>query len=207
MKNPWKKILFKLTTAAAEDEVKELIENNGLFRNWRPYGGYSANFNTFHNQQQNQVAALIEKPINSIDAILLKECKLKHIDPKSTQAPKTMQQAVEVFFGIKKGDFSEVGQKRRRELSNNIRIIAEGSKEQPNIIIVDNGEGQLPRDFPDTFLSLHRENKIDITFVQGKYNMGGTGVMRFCGRYHYQLIVSRRTPELLTNGQRDEWGF
>ncbi|OIN92086.1 MAG: nucleotide pyrophosphohydrolase [Anaerolineae bacterium CG03_land_8_20_14_0_80_58_20] len=51
--------------------------------------------------------------------------------------------------------------------------------------LYDNGEGQHPDDFPNTFLSLHRNNKTDIHFVQGKYNMGSTGAVVFCGTHRY----------------------
>jgi len=37
--------------------------------------------------------------------------------------------------------------------------------------------------------------------------MGGTGVLAFCGEYHYQLILSRKTPSLLQSNQDDKWGF
>ena len=50
---------------------------------------------------------LAEKPINSIDASLLKECKLKECDPEGKEAPKSMKGAVELFYGIKSGDISE----------------------------------------------------------------------------------------------------
>lgn len=66
----------------------------------------------------------------------------------------------------------------------------------PNIesllIIYDNGEGQSPTDFPNTFLSLLRGNKNDIKFVQGQYNMGGAGAVVYCGDKRYQLIASKR---------------
>ena len=56
-----------------------------------------------------------------------------------------------------------------------------------------------------------RNNKFRIPFVQGKYNMGGTGALNFCSEKHrLQLVVSRRDPELLPVGasSRDhEWGF
>ncbi len=63
---------------------------------------------------------------------------------------------------------------------------------------------------PSTFLSLAKSNKFRIPFVQGKFNMGGTGALVFCGRSGLQLILSRRNPALLGNGAspRDhEWGF
>ena len=40
------------------------------------------------------------------------------------------------------------------------------------------GEGQTPERMPDTFLSLTKSNKLRIPFVQGKFNMGGTGRLR-----------------------------
>jgi len=208
--NSSKELLLKLVSATDEVEIKQIVESNPTLsneKNWKPYGEYHGNFNTIHNQQQNSVAALAEKAINSIDHLLLKECKLKGIDPESEKAPKSMQEATELFCGIKKGDFSEMGQEKRRELAKSILIIAEGSKSRPTLTVVDNGEGQKPDDFEHTFVSLHRGNKDKIRFVQGKYNMGGTGVLTFCGEYHYQVILSRKTPELLQPGTNDEWGF
>lgn len=205
-----KKLLMQIVNAKSETEVKEIIDTNLLLKaekNWKPYGGYEGNFNTIHNQAKNPVAALAEKPINSIDALLLKECNLKGIDPEGKDAPKSMKEAVELFYGIKSGDFSGLADKERRRLANNILIIAEGDKKRPNIIIADRGEGQHPDDFEKTFLSLHRGNKGKIPFVQGKYNMGGSGVLPNCGEYNYQLILSRKTPELLAKGQKDLWGF
>ncbi len=205
-----KKLLMQLVSARSENEVRKIIDSDSLLaneENWKPYGGYESNFNTINNQAKNSVAALAEKPINSIDALLLKKCKLSGIDPESKQAPKSMKEAIELFFGIKSGDFSDLADKERRRLAGNIQIIAEGDKKRPNLIIADKGEGQHPEDFENTFLSLHRGNKNKILFVQGKYNMGGSGVLPNCGEYNYQLILSRKTPELLKKGLGDEWGF
>lgn len=205
-----RKLLIQLVSARSENEVRKIIDSDPLSgneENWKPYGGYESNFNTINNQAKNSVAALAEKPINSIDALLLKECKLRGIDPESKQAPKSMKEAIELFFGIKSGDFSDLADKERRRLAGNIQIISEGDRKRPNLIIADKGEGQHPDDFENTFLSLHRGNKNKILFVQGKYNMGGSGVLPNCGEYNYQLILSRKTPELLKKGQKDKWGF
>jgi hypothetical protein len=205
-----KKLLMQLVAARSENEVGKIIDSEPQLsneENWKPYGGYESNFNTINNQAKNSVAALAEKPINSIDALLLKECKLRGIDPESKQAPRSMREAVEVFYGIKAADFSDHADKERRRIAEHIWIIAEGDKKRPHIIIADAGEGQHPDDFENTFLSLHRGNKNKIPFVQGKYNMGGSGVLPNCGEYNYQLILSRRTPALLRKGQKDRWGF
>ncbi len=205
-----KRLLTQLVNARTENDVRRIIETDPVLsdeENWKPYGGYESNFNTINNQAKNSVAALAEKPINSIDAILLKECKLRGINPESKEAPKSMKDAIELFFGIKSGDLSDLADKERRRLAGNIQIIAEGDRKRPNLIIADKGEGQHPDDFENTFLSLHRGNKNKILFVQGKYNMGGSGVLPNCGEYNYQLILSRKTPELLKKGQKDTWGF
>src|SRR5207253_9646947 len=71
----------------------------------------------------------------------------------------------------------------------------------PCYTFVDNGEGQRPLDFKKTFLSLCEGNKRSIHFVQGKYNMGSSGVLGYCGRRWFKLIVSRRYD------RSGPWGF
>ena len=101
-----------------------------------------------------------------------------------------MADAIASFFGADAKNWHLGG--IRRKQSETIQILASGSKQRPCLLIYDDGEGQAPDDFEKTFLSLLRGNKNDIPFVQGKYNMGGTGALVFCGRNHYQLIGSRR---------------
>ena len=80
----------------------------------------------------------------------------------------------------------------RRVQAENIQIIADGPPKDTSVIVYDNGEGQYPHIFEDTFLSLLRGNKNEIHFVQGKYNMGGSGGIVFCGKKRFQLIGSKR---------------
>ena len=155
--------------------------------------------------------ALVEKIVNSIDALLIAECLKRDINPKGSEAPESMSKAVEKFFDIKDGDISNLSNDKRYGLAQNIKIIAQGEKEKPNILIVDTGEGQNPEDFLETFLSLpggkKRSNKTEIKFVQGKYNMGGTGALMFCGNpeNRYQLILSKRNPKI--KDSKNVWGF
>ena len=97
-------------------------------------------------------------------------------------------------------------------MARGITLAATGAKPgegNPCFTISDCGEGQVPREFPNTILSLHRSNKLRIPFVQGKFNMGGTGSLRFCGEHNLQLVVSRRNPKLLDNRDQNDqnWGF
>ncbi|RKU07536.1 hypothetical protein C6502_17260 [Candidatus Poribacteria bacterium] len=81
---------------------------------------------------------------------------------------------------------------KRKEQSESIQIIADGPKLNTSLIIYDDGEGQHPEKFERTFLSLLEGNKTEIHFVQGKYNMGGSGAIVFCGKKRYQLIGSKK---------------
>ncbi len=206
-------LFWKIFSAQNEDELHEFVISNELLTNpdnWYPYGGDNkedrSNFSTFVSQQANPIPALIEKITNSIDTMLLKHCRMENIEPESELAPRNMAGAVERFFGIKNGDFSEISRGARRSIAEDIQVIAEGDKKTPNIIIYDNGEGQLPQDFPNTFLSISRCNKTNIPFVQGKFNMGATGGVIFCGEHRYQLVMSRLCNEL-SEGNNNDIGF
>jgi hypothetical protein len=157
---------------------------------WGPLGGNQSNFGIIENQQSSPIAALIEKITNSIDAILLRRCLEQGIDPKSKTAPATMAEAIDRFFGNAPKSWHLPP--NRRAQAESIQIVASGSTKTPCLLIYDDGEGQHPDAFEATFLSLLRGNKNEIPFVQGKYNMGGTGAIVFCGKHRYHLIGSRR---------------
>ena len=185
--------LFKaLYFSPTEESVEKIIQQYpAIFRaqNWCPIGANESNFSIIENQQSNPIAALVEKVTNSIDAILMKKCLEKGIAPKSSQAPQSMEEAIETLFPDHK-NWDLPSFKRRQ--AEDIQIIADGPRQQSAVIIYDNGEGQHPEEFENTFLSLMRGNKNEIRFVQGKYNMGGSGAIVFCGTKGYQLIGSKR---------------
>ena len=185
--------LFKeLYFAQTENDVDKIINAHPyIFKpeNWYPLGGHENNFGVIENQQSAPIAALIEKITNSIDAILMKKCLETDIDPKSDLAPKSMEEAKVKFFSNHR-DW-DLSQARSRQ-AENIQIIADGPRFNTSLIIYDNGEGQHPEKFENTFLSLLEGNKTEIHFVQGKYNMGGSGAIVFCGKKRYQLIGSKR---------------
>ena len=187
--------LFKRLYGAGNETAVEKIlsDHNNIFgasQNWRPLGGIENNFGVVENQQSSPIASLIEKITNSIDAILMRRCLEEGIDPKSDKAPRSMEEAVKQFFPDHRlWDYTGTD---RRTQAERIQILADGPKGDTSLIIYDDGEGQHPEDFEGTFLSLLKGNKNDIHFVQGKYNMGGSGAIAFCGKKRYQMIASRR---------------
>lgn len=216
-----KNLCLSLLNAETADEVKQLLRDKGFWDDksvWRLYGDKPGNYSTAGGQQSLPDGSLVEKLVNSVDASLTAQCLLRGINPEGNKAPKSIQEAVAQFYeaGSKKlgaGVLVEWDSKKRTEESKNITLAATGTKSFTNIIIADKGEGQSPNRFPKTILSIQGENKQKIPFVQGKFNMGGTGVLRHC-EDGIQLVISKRNPnisELWKENEMDdsvnEWGF
>ena len=203
-----------LVQAEDEKSVVNTLKRAGYsFNNddiWVPLGSNAGNFSVVGNQQENPAAAFIEKVVNSIDAVLMAECRRAGIDPESSAAPRSMKDAVEQFFHIHGGRLGNLTLSEQRALAKRIQIVATGEKASPCYCIVDDGEGQSPEEFPNTFLSTTQSSpKIKIDFVQGKFNAGGSGSLQFCGEQNMQLIASRRQPYARESEGSDEdmWGF
>ena len=215
-----KQLCLDLLYADTEEQVIEILEQEGYWDDptvWRDFGDKPDNFSTMGNQSSSPEAALVEKLVNSVDAVLMGECMSHSILPNSLDAPHSIPEAVALFFFGDESKANTLGHisywddAKRRELSQRITLAATGSKGNPSFTIVDNGEGQSPNLMPHTLLSLDKQNKIDVHFVQGKFNMGGTGALRFCGRENLQFIVTKRNPNIRVNGAEDasvdQWGF
>jgi hypothetical protein len=211
-------LCLSLAKAETEKEVVDLLNQTGYWNDskaWCFYGGFEGNYSDIGNQQTKPECALVEKLINSVDASLIKECYLNGIKPDSPSAPQSIMEAVEKFFKIDKGNLANIDSTTRTKLAEDICLVATGSKSKPSYIIADRAEGQTPQAMPSTFLSLPdkaNRNKLKIPFVQGKFNMGGTGVLRFCSEKHnLQLIISRKNPilakDIKSDSTVDKWGF
>ncbi|WP_420412217.1 hypothetical protein [Roseibium sp.] len=187
-----KDLFWSLFRCPVEADVHAVLEDASLLEsppNWKPYGGHENNYGVVENQQASPIPALVEKITNGIDAILERRCREEGIDPKSSTAPKSIPEGVAQFFPDHKNwDLSA----HRKQQSEMLQIVADGPRMETSLVIYDDGIGQAPEDFADTFLSLLRGNKNEIHFVQGKYNMGGAGAVAFCGKHRYQLIASKR---------------
>jgi hypothetical protein len=185
-------LFFECFRAPTEQALEGVLcaQTKSFNFSWHPLDGNESNYGVIENQQSSPIAALIEKVTNSIDAILMRKCMEAQVDPKSPTAPRSMDEAVKRFFE-KESESWYLGPNRQRQ-AEEIQILADGPRMNTSLVIYDNGEGQHPDKFEKTFLSLLKGNKNEIPFVQGKYNMGGTGAIVFCGKRRYQLIASKR---------------
>jgi len=216
MNDDTKNLCLTLMQADTEEAVIEALQRAGYWTTpaaWRYYGDSESNFSTIFNQASRSDAALVEKIVNAVDARLIDECLTKGIDPEGQHAPQSMNDAVRRFFGAR-GSVKQWSEQQRTRAAQQITLAATGYKPQqgnPCFTIADAGEGQTPDRMPATFLSLPRDksNKMRIPFVQGNFNMGGSGVLRFCGKHHLQLIVTRRNSAHVASatGADRLWGF
>ena len=215
-------LLMALMTTETEAEVIALLDASGHWADdaaWRYYNDEADNFDRAGNQQRNPDAALVEKLVNSVDANLLRRALEHGIDPRSAGAPKSPREAVAVFYEgadagavrAHQGSLAEWPDGKRREVSRDITLAVTGHKPEagyPSITIADAGDGQAPEKLPTTILSLSKGIKKGVPFVQGRFNMGGTGALRFAGVRNLQLVLSKRLPAAAASeGVSQAWGF
>ena len=220
-----KELLVSLLNAETEKdaiialELQKLLSDPVLRKSrWKYLGGMPNNQSIVHAQQSSPVAALVEKFTNAQDALLLRYCKARGDDPRDPDAPSSMAHAIEQFLGTTAQSFasatndSKAAGILRQYAEDNIVLYATGTKTRPSLSLYDAGEGQLATDFPQTFCSLIHgagggSYKGAIPFVQGRFNMGSSGVLPFCSeKYKMQLIVSR-VPSDLVGSDTHEWAF
>ena len=208
-------LCMQLLHADSEAEVESILKRHNLLdnpRHWRALGDTASNSSIIGSQQGEADLALVEKVTNAIDAILLEEVRARGIDPEGREAPRTIQEAsAQYIFKREPGSFSfgDIPEEDLDRIADRITLSLTGSKKTPSVTISDNGEGQTPDDMPTTLLSLpvRKSNKNRIPFVQGKFNMGSTGALRFAGQFSTQLILSKRHPALVAQDQPNLWGF
>lgn len=187
------------------NDVPELLASG----NWFPIDGRETNFNVVTNQASTGSKALTELCTNMVDAMLMKHAYLNGVDPLGPAAPRSVIEGVRDLVrlrGARSGILAEVDADSylKEFAEKNLVIGVTGGRRGgvlPCFTFIDNGEGQCPDKFESTFLSLSAGNKSNVPFVQGKYNMGASGVLTYCGDHWYKLIISRRYDE------SDDWGW
>ncbi len=169
-----KKLLDKLLLVASADEIDPILsEYKFSTADWKPYGGRPKNWDIVSNQQSNAVGALTEIITNSIDAVLSRKAHEAGIeDLSSAEAPQSMQEAIKRFYSVIEGKLSSLEPRELTNLAEKSILIGvkrnRSNSKFPNITVIDYGEGQHPKDFEKTLLSLSETNKEGIAFVQGE---------------------------------------
>jgi hypothetical protein len=189
--------LFQIADA---EQTAEFLADLGkeMSVSWQPVGGIPNNVHTVE-VSSDPALALMERPINGIDAILDLRAR-----ERGETAP-TPHIAAERWYGVPPAGLTAMKEDERRRLADLLQVTMwdSGAAARPTITIQDQGTGQHPDDFPQTLLSLLASNKKEQSHVMGVYNAGGAASYRFA---RYAIIVSRLAPNLL-NGRADQIGF
>jgi hypothetical protein len=164
---------------------------------WTPLGGIDNNVHTVE-VASDPALALVERPINGIDALL----DLRARELGETTA--TPHEAASRWWGVPTGGLAEMDERERRSLGQLLRVtmLESGEASRPTVTVQDQGTGQHPEDFPDTLLSLLASNKKTTRHQMGVYNAGGAASCRFA---RATVVASRLAPSLLA-GRLDETG-
>ena len=115
-----RELLELLLGAETEAEVHERLDGAHMLdvASWLPYGGDSNNSGTFANQQASPRGALVEKIVNSIDAVLMAKA-FEHGDLPGGSPPASMFDAAERYFDVREGRLAEItsGRPQRKHSS------------------------------------------------------------------------------------------
>ena len=85
-----RKLCLALLDAETEDSVISILQSAGYWEDpsaWNLFGGRENNYSIIGSQQASPVYALVEKLVNSVDAVLMRECQRRGINPESENAP------------------------------------------------------------------------------------------------------------------------
>lgn len=173
-----------LTTTTESKEVEEFLEDENL--DWKPLGGRENNVGTVRSGSD-PGQALAERITNGIDAVIERGIH----ESTFGDEPESPREAIEEMFGLSKGGFNAMSAQWVRDTAKqNLRVtMSEGAgKNSPTIEVRDEGIGQRPEDFPDTFLGLNEDSKITKPYLIGKYGQGGSNTFDFC---EYAIVLSR----------------
>lgn len=171
-------ICQRLLDAESENTVGDILGKINSDRiEWLPRGQRN-NYGIVENQQSEPMAALTELFTNSLDALLLKRYRKKYGNDGTGEEFQSLHGAAQDLLNTEK---------------DTIQLRAEGAKRGPLCLeIYDNGCGQPPSKFEETFLGFLEPGRVkrDYSFLQGKYGMGSAGVLSFCGDGGYKFIAS-----------------
>jgi hypothetical protein len=177
--------------------VNSLIASSVGERYARPLADRANNHGMMGGALPSYDALLVELPINGIDSVLEHHARLKYPNVPANKMPwKTPREAAdELFAGQDKDQLGQLVQ------FHNYPADQHPSKSHRITPVVrDFGVGLTPKMVPETVFHLGSKYKDDLLWQQGAYGLGGAITYR---NAQLVVLVSRRRPELLKDGEED----
>lgn len=173
--------LRRITTAA---EVEELLDRESLA--WQPLGNQENNVGIVRSGSS-PAQALAERMTNGIDAVIERAVTEGTI-PSDLTSPREAVRALYDLDGDEYSSLSTTEVREKAEDTMKVRMLAGSDDNHLTIETDDEGIGQRPDAFPETFLSLNEDGKITKPYLIGKYGQGGSNTFDFC---EYAIIISQ----------------
>ena len=169
------RLLDELLRAQTERDVHACLSRANLLddSHWRPYGGLENNGGQFLNQQASPRGALVEKIVNSVDAVLTAKA-YEHGDLPGSP-PETMFEAAERYFNVRDGRLAEItALERGRIARQSVQVVVSGKRSpgKPTVTITDQGEGQVPETFPQDIPVSCGEQQVSPSLRAGEIQHG-----------------------------------
>jgi hypothetical protein len=185
--------------AKAQAIVKSLETKQG-FR-WRAVGDNDSNYGVI-NIGSDPGLALVERVTNAIDAVIEREAERQRRNGK-VKFHYSPREAVEKWLKVPAGRLVNLNITQRQALADDVVVsLYSGSvKRRPTVGIRDFGIGLTASEIPRTILSLNAGNKLSKQYLAGAYGQGGSTTLPYSP--DGTMVVSRKQPEFLADGDRD----
>ena len=209
--------LENLMSFRRPEELQKFIDSlNKDDFSWRNVGDDETNFPRLAISRSG-VRAIIERITNAFDAILENEKEIRNKpEDEKILSPR---ESIEKWFDIRGGHISSLQDKERRKMAQeSIELILDdsGIEKRPTVTVRDHGIGIHPEEFPKTVVGLGGSLKRGKKYLLGAYGWGGSQTFMWCNdalkkanieSLPLAIIVSRKNPKLLKEGQKDEVGW
>ena len=132
------------------NQRKSIIElEDGISMNaeWKYVGNNESNLASVTSNTAIAIQGLTEMLVNGADAMQLRFCAEKGIDPMSGSAPCSPQSAREYFLGLKDGDWGNASNSEKDKFNEMLMVMENKDVRKdfkPNISFLDKGCGQEP---------------------------------------------------------------
>jgi hypothetical protein len=193
-----KKALECRTQADVDHLEKELERKLGGAK-VRYLGDRQTNWSALSSSVDPQ-AVLFERSTNMWDAELEFEAAKISSGQGTWGSP---SEAAQSLLGVPPQGPPAMDVEPRRNLAKRCQIQildSDDSSRRPTIGFRDHGIGLAPQEMPGTILSLEGSNKLDKPYLHGVFGKGGSVTCMFS---HATVIISRKQPELLSEGEED----
>jgi hypothetical protein len=157
---------------------------------------------------------IAERAVNGMESLIELARLTELLKDPSAVMPANPREAVLRYFGLPRLDAIErMDDEKRKELRERVNEVRcrlsihldhDRKSKEFAVTIRDEGMGQMPARMHETLLSLGQSDKADKPYLIGIFGQGGSSAFSVSD---YSIIISRRAPEILNQGEDDGAGW